>query len=110
MFLNAFPPNSGMSKTHIPLTIITVKALDWKRICKLNFRAYANVHKCRNVTNTLEERTQVEIFLGPTGNLQRTYNLFSLRSGKKTTCRKFTEVPTPTIDMKRVTAMDLDAK
>ena len=40
--------------------------------------------------------------LGPTGNLQRTYNLFSLLSGKKIIRGQFTEVPTPKIVMKRV--------
>ena len=35
------------------------------------------------MTKTLEDRTQGEICLGPTGNLQGTYNFFSLKSGKK---------------------------
>ena len=59
------------------------KTLDWKKICKLHFGAYAQVHKDRNVTNTLEERTQGAIYLGPTGNPQGTYNFFSLQSEKK---------------------------
>ena len=33
MFLNSFPPNSGLSKTYSPSTIITGKDLDWKKIC-----------------------------------------------------------------------------
>ena len=86
---------------------MTGKKLDWKKSCKLHFGAYAQVREDRNVTNTLEERTQGAIYLGPTGNLQGTYNFFSLRSGKPITCRQFTEVPTPRIVMKRVTAMTL---
>ena len=86
------------------------KSIDWKKICKLHFGVYAQVHKDRNVTNTLEERTQGSICLGPTGNLQGTYNLFFLRSGNKITRRQFTEVPTPTIVMKQVAAMDLTEK
>ena len=70
-------------------------------------RAYAQVHEDRNVTNTLEERTQGAICLGPTGNLQGTYNFFTLRSGRKFISGKFTEVPTLTIVMKRVAAMAL---
>ena len=89
---------------------MTGKSLDWKKICKLKFRAYTKVHKDRNVTNTLEDRTQGEICLGPTGNLQETYNLFSLRSGKKITRGKYIEVPTPTIVIKRVAAMALAKK
>ena len=81
MFLNAFPPKSVLSNIYSPCTIITGKSLDWKKICKLHFGAYAQVHEDRNVTNALEERTQVAICLGPTGNLQGTYNSFSPRSG-----------------------------
>ena len=58
IFLNAFPPKSGLSKTYSPHTIITGKTLDWKKSCKLHFGAYAQVHEDRNVTNTLKERTQ----------------------------------------------------
>ena len=58
MLLNAFPPNSGLSNTYIPCTSMTGKSLDWKNIYKLHFGAYAHVHEDRNVTNTLEERTQ----------------------------------------------------
>ena len=110
MFLNTFPPKSGLSKTYSPFTIMTGKTLDWKKSFKLHFSAYAQVHEDRNVTNMLEDRTQGEIYLGPTGNLQGTYNFFSLRSGKKITRGKFTGVPTPTIVMKRVVAMALAKK
>ena len=110
IFLNDFPPKSGLSKTYIPRTIMTGKALDCKENCKLHFGAYAQVHEDRNVTNTLEERAQGAICLGPTGNLQGTYNFFSLRSGKIITCGNFTEVPTPTIFMKCVAAMALAKK
>ena len=76
MFLNAFPPKSGLSKTYSPRTIMTGKALDCKKRSMLHFGAYAQVHEDRNVTNMLEERTQGEICLGPTVNLQGTYNFF----------------------------------
>ena len=109
MFLNAYPPKSGLSKTYSPCTIMTGKALDWKKSCKLHFGDYAQVHENRNVTNALEEGTQGAICLGPTGNLHGTYNFFSLQSEKKTR-GQFTEVPTPTIVMKRVATMALSKK
>ena len=84
MLLNNLPPYSGLSKTYSPRTIITGKDLDWNKSCKLHFGAYAQVHEDRIMTNTLEERTQGEICLGPTGYLQGTYNLFSLSSGMTT--------------------------
>ena len=110
MFLNAFPPNSGLSNTYTPCTIITVKALDWKKICKLRFRAYAQIHEDRNVNSTIEERTQGAICLGPTGNLLGIYNLFLLLSGKKITRSQFTDMPTPTIVMKLVASIALAKK
>ena len=54
MFLNVFPPKSGLSNTYSPRSIMTSKDLDWNKICKLHFGAYAQVHEDRNVTNTLE--------------------------------------------------------
>ena len=87
---------------------MTGKDFDWKKICKLYFGPYTQVHKYRNLNNTLEERTQGEICLGPTGNLEGTYNLFSIGSGKNNSHGQFTEVPTPTIVMKRVDTMASD--
>ena len=55
MFLNASPPKSGLSKTYSPSTIMTGKALDWKKSCKLNLGAYKQIHEDRNVTNMIEE-------------------------------------------------------
>ena len=100
MFLNAFPPKIGLSNTYSPGTIMTSKALDWNKICKLHFGAYTQVHKNRNVTNMLEEGTQKAICLGPTDNLQGTYNFFLIRSAKKNSHGHFIEVPIPTIVMK----------
>ena len=91
MFLNAFPPKIGLSKTYIPHTIMTGKALDWKKSCKPHFGAYTQVHEDKNLINTLEESTQGEICLGTTDNLQGTYIIILLCSGKKTTRGQFIE-------------------
>ena len=76
MFLDDFPPKSGLAKTYSPRTIMTDKYLDWKKICKLHSGAYVQVHEDKNVTNMIEDITQGAICLGPTGNVQGTYNLF----------------------------------
>ena len=110
MFLNVFLPNIGMSKIYSPHTIMTGKSLDWKKRCNIYFGEYAQLHEDRNVTNMLEESTQGEICIGPTGNLQGTYSLFLLLSGKKITHGKFTEVPTPRIVIKLVAEMALAEK
>ena len=90
MFLNAFPPKSGLTKTYSPRTIMTGKYLDWKKTCKLHLGSYIQVYAHKNVTNTIEERTQEAICLGPTGNIQGTYNFFSIHTGKKITRGQFT--------------------
>ena len=69
MSLNTFPPKRGLSKTYSPFTIMRGKDLDWKKICKFHFRAYTQIHKDRNVTNTLDERIQGVICLGHTVNI-----------------------------------------
>ena len=105
MFLNELPPNSGLSKTYIPCTKMTGKVFDRKTSCKLHFGYYTQGNEDRNLTNKLEDRTQGAISLRPTDNLQGTFNLFLLRSGKKITCGQFTAVPNPTIATKRAAAM-----
>ena len=110
MLLNTFPPKIGLAKIYSPRTIMTGKAIYCKKSYKIHFGAYTQVHEDRNVTNTLEERTPGEICLGPTSKLQGRYNFFSLRSGRKITRGSFTELPTPTIFMKRVAAMALAKK
>ena len=110
MFLNSLPSKSGLSKTQIPCKIMTGKALDWNKSCKLHLGAYVQVHDNMKVTKTLEERTQGAIYLGTTGNIQGTYNFFSLRSGKNITRGKFIEVTTPNIVMKQVAEIALSEK
>ena len=95
MFLNAFPPKSGLSNTYSLRNIITGKALDWKKSCKLHFGSYAQVHEDRNVTNTLEERTQGAICLGLTGNVQGTYNFFRYALEKKSPTDNSQRCPPP---------------
>ena len=55
---------------------MTGKVLYWKKSCKIQ------VHEYGNVANTLEEKTQGVISLGPTGNLHITYNFFLLSTIK----------------------------
>ena len=107
IILNTFPPKIGISTIYSPQTIMTGKTLDWNKMCKLPFGVYAQVYEDRNISNTMRERTQGETCLGPTSNVQGTYNFILLRAGKKITCGKFAEVSSPTILMKRVSAMAL---
>ena len=53
---------------------------------------------------------RMQICLEPTVNLQGTHNLFSLRSGKKITRGKFTELTIPKIVMEQVATTVLSGK
>ena len=108
MLINTFPPKRGISTTYSHLKITTGKTLDWKILCKLIFDAYAQVNEYRNITNTMKERTQGAIYIGPTENVQVAYNFLLLRTRKKITRGKFTKVLKPTTVMKRLAAVALE--
>ena len=78
--INAFPPKRSVSNTYSPRTIMTGNALDFKKHCRCPFGAYVQVHDDRYITNTMVERTQGAIFLGPTVNIQGSYACMSLRT------------------------------
>ena len=44
LWVNAFPPKIGISKTYSPRTIMTGTTLDYKKHCRLDFGAYAETH------------------------------------------------------------------
>jgi hypothetical protein len=105
LWIKDLPPASGVSKTYSPRTIMTGTALDFNKHCQIPFGAYAEVHEDRNITNTMSERTQPSICLGPTANFQGSYKFLSLRTGKRITCKQFKELPMPDLIIKRVEAM-----
>jgi hypothetical protein len=45
LWLNAFPPSSGVSYTYSPRTIMTGTTLDFAKHCNLPFGAYAEAHE-----------------------------------------------------------------
>jgi hypothetical protein len=48
LWINVFPPSSGVSLTYIPSTIMTGTALDYIKYCKIPFGVYAETHEERN--------------------------------------------------------------
>jgi hypothetical protein len=84
---------------------MTGTALDFNKHCQIPFGAYAEVHEDRNITNTMSERTQPAICLGPTANFQGSYKVLSLQTGKRITRKQFKELPVPDSIIKRVEAM-----
>ena len=47
--------------------------LDFKKHCQLDFGEYVEIHEEPSPTNGMTARTRACIALGPTGNLQGTY-------------------------------------
>jgi hypothetical protein len=96
LWINAFPPSSGVSKTFSPHTIMTGTMLDFNKHCQIPFGAYAELHEDNDVTNTTTERTQPAICLGPKANFQGSYKFLSLKTGKCITRKQFMSYPCQT--------------
>jgi hypothetical protein len=59
------------------------------------FGAYCEVYKDNTPTNTMKTRGIPAICLGPTGNIQGTYQFPNLASGLVVKCHQFDELPAP---------------
>lgn len=94
MWLNSFPANDGISDTHSPRTIVTGKQINYKQHCRIEFRAYAQIHGDHD--NTMATRTTGAIVLRPTGNAQGGHFFFSLTIGRRVDRHRWTELPMPT--------------
>jgi hypothetical protein len=105
LWLNAFPPSSGVSQTYSPRTIMTGTMLDYSKHCKLPFGAYVKTHEENNPTNNMKERTRATICLGPTTNFQRSYKFLCLITGRRITRKQFQELPMPALVIKTAEAL-----
>ncbi len=93
LWINAFPSKSSISETLSPREILLCHKLDFKRHCKAPFGSYCEAHDEPLPTNNMVLRSTPSIVLGPTGNLQGTYKIFSLTTGKKIKRRQLTRYP-----------------
>ena len=80
-WLNAFPPNDGVSSTISPRTLITGQQIQYGKHMTIEFGAYAQIHE--EGDNTMTSRTTGALALRPTGNIQGGYYFFSLSSGRR---------------------------
>jgi hypothetical protein len=102
LWLNDFPPSSGVSNTYSPRNIMTGTTLDYNKHCRLPFGAYVETHEDNDTTNTMVERTRGAKCLGPTANFQGSYNFFCLDTGRRVKRTQFREIPMPASVVKRV--------
>lgn len=105
LWLNAFPMKSGVSKTLSPREIVLRHKLDFAKHCKAPFGSYCEAHDEPVPSNTMVSRTSHAIILGPTGNIQGSYKLLNLSTGKKLKRRKFTKCPMPDSVISQVETM-----
>ena len=61
--------------------------------CRIEFGAYAQVFDDHDPTNTMQDRTDGCVCLGPVDNLQGSVRFLRLRTGNVITCRQFTMLP-----------------
>ena len=96
IWINFFPPKSGVSQHLSPQVIVTGLSADAEKHCRIPFGAYAQVHGEPTPSNdAMTSRTVGGISLGPTGNIQGTYKFLSLLTGKVIKARSFTPLPMP---------------
>jgi hypothetical protein len=104
LWLNDFPPSSGVSKIYSPRTIMTGTTLDYNKHCKLSFGAYVEMHEMNTPTNT-EKKGRVRQYLGPTANFQGSYKFLCLRTGRRITRKQFRELPMPATVIEAIDAL-----
>jgi hypothetical protein len=82
IYLNAFPTKTGVSKVILPREILFRQKIDLVKHCQAVFGSYCEVHDEPTPTNTMVTQATLAIVLGPMGNLQGTYKLYNLATGK----------------------------
>ena len=78
-----------------PRKIITGTKIDFKKHCRLDFGEYVEVHDEPTPINGMNSRTIPCDVLGPTGNLQCTYNFMDINTGMKLKKRSWACIPMP---------------
>jgi hypothetical protein len=68
---------------------------DYQKHCRLQFGSYVQEHQEPSPTNTQAAQTVGAICLGPTGNIQGSYKFLNLRTGKRITRRRWTQLLMP---------------
>jgi hypothetical protein len=99
-WLNSFPHPDGVSHVLSPRTIVTGHTIDFRRHCRIEYGAYAQVHE--ELNNSMASRTTGALVMRPTGNPQGSFHLFSLNTGRLLTRTRWTELPMPAEVIKRV--------
>jgi hypothetical protein len=96
ILLNAFPPKGHVSSHLSPHNIITGITFDYNKHCRAQFGSYVQSHEEPEPSSMMQAHTLLgAICLGPTGNLQGSYKFLKLRTGRRITRRKWTDLRMP---------------
>eukprot|EP00956_Cyclotella_meneghiniana_P039836 scaffold180856_cov40-Cyclotella_meneghiniana.AAC.1 len=110
MWINAFVADNGVSSVYSPKEIVTGLKFDFKLHCKARFGAYVEASEDAEITNTIKDRTQPCIVLGPTGNIQGGVNCYNLVTKRVVERRTITPLPMPDRVIRRVIKLGERAK
>eukprot|EP00957_Ditylum_brightwellii_P210031 15364497-Ditylum_brightwellii.AAC.4 len=91
LWLNTFPPITGVLQTLSPCVIFTGTSLNLKKHYCIPFGAYTQTHD--KGSNTMDKCTLGAIVLGLVGNTQSSYKFMSLHTGRLIVCHDFDELP-----------------
>jgi hypothetical protein len=82
MWLNNFPVSHGVSDRFSPCELILRHKLDYRHHCHAPFGVYYKAHEDNATkTNSMKTCRTPSICLGPTSNIQGTYNFLNLVTG-----------------------------
>ena len=87
--LNLVPRKAGLSKILSPWTILTSRALDYKKHCRIRPGQYCLVHDEKKPKNSMKPRAARAIAIGPSVNLHGSYKFLYLDTGRIVTRRNF---------------------
>jgi hypothetical protein len=102
------PTKGGVSETLSPKTTMSGETLNYKKHLSLQIGQYCQVHEEDNLLNSQLARTKGEIYLGPSGNMQGSFKLVALNTGKKIVRRSWDAIPMPGVVIARVNALGSD--
>jgi hypothetical protein len=88
-----------------PRKLVLHHKRDFAKHCKAPFGSYCESHDESVPSNMMVSQTSPVIVLGLTGNIQGTYTLLNLVTGKKIKCRQFMVCPMPDSVIKKVEAI-----
>ncbi len=105
MWLNNVLVSNCVSNQFNPRELILWHKLDYNYHCRAPFGAYCEVHENNTPTNSMKTGGTPSICLGPTRNMQGTYNFLSLRTGLVIKCRCLVKLPAPDSVIKQVATL-----